>query len=220
MNKRIFCYLVVLLLVCIPLKVNALLEGQIDYSVPIDYSKLEESELAAAANQCYVKAINMGDSAEGKFNRESAKRYYQLLTDMYPENISYCLKLAIIHDISGEDRYAIGYYSKALNLKRKQAYPFYAFGNFYYKRELYRKALKYYKKSYEYGFSNHYYTLKNMAVIYEKLGDTRASLRFYNMLLELTPNDEDLQEKIRLLEDINTKNLLYYQNSRIHFSDK
>ena len=216
---RKFLFVILVLSLMYPLKADALLEGKIDYSVPIDYSVLEESELAAAANKDYVNAINKIGSAEGKSSLESAKRYYKLLGDMYPDNLSYCVKLAILYDIAGEDRYAKGYYSKALNMKRKQAYPFYAFGNYYYKREIYRKALKYYKQSYQYGFSNHYYTLKNMAVIYEKLGDTKAALRYFNMLLELTPNDEDLQEKIRLLEDINSQNLLYYQNSRIHFSD-
>ena len=219
MYMRKFLFVILVILLMYPLKANALLEGKIDYSVPIDYSLLEESELAAAANQDYVIAINKIGTNDGKIHLESAKRYYQLLGDMYPDNLSYCVKLAILYDIAGEDRYAKGYYSKALNIKRKQDYPFYAFGNFYYKRELYRKALKYYKQAYQHGFSNHYYTLKNMAVIYEKLGDTQASIRYFNMLLDLTPGDEDLQEKIRLLEDINSRNLLYYQNSRIHFSD-
>jgi len=205
----------ILMMSGVQLGAYAFQEASIEYYVPIDFSVLDKNGLAYEANKCYMEILNMPDSPEKIEKMESAKRHFKILNDIYPDSIDYCLKLAIIYDLAGEDRYAKGLYFKALSMKRNNAHPYYLFGNFYYKRENYRKALKLYNRAYELGFYNHYFTLKNMAVIYEKFGDTRCALEFYKRLQTITPNDEELNTKIRLLEDLNSGNLLYYQNSRI-----
>ena len=87
-------------------------------------------------------------------------------------------------------------------------------GEFYYKRELYRKALKHYCEAYKRGFTKNYDILYKMGDIYEKLGDTRSALKYLHDAQIQSPNPE-LDNKIKQIEIFDSTNKEYYSNTRI-----
>lgn len=101
-------------------------------------------------------------------NMTLALNLYSVLSDAYPDNIIYPLKVGKLYDTLGKDRYAKGYYFRAMNIDKSNPEPYFCLGNFYYDREQYRKALKFYLKAYDYG---NMLSKEKINAIYEKLGD-------------------------------------------------
>ena len=99
----------------------------------------------------------------------SALNLYSVLSDAYPDNINYPLKVGKLYDVLRKDRYAKGYYFRAMNIDKSNPEPYFCLGNFYYEREQYRKALKFYLKAYEYG---NILSKEKINTIYEKLGES------------------------------------------------
>ena len=93
---------------------------------------------------------------------------YTLLANAYPENITYPLKVGKLYDIIGKDRYAKGFYYRAMNIDKKNPEPYAYLGDYFYKREQYRKSLKFYLKAYDNGSVN---VKDKINTIYLKFGD-------------------------------------------------
>ena len=151
------------------------LKGGVDYSIPIDYSKLNPEELEAKAEFYYNAALG---SNEMNDNMTSALNLYTILTNISPDNIRYALRLGKLYDILGKDRYAKGKYYQAMGINPKSPEPYFYLGDFFYEREQYRKALKFYKRAYDNGYSNHSQTLIKMEDIYKRFGDTKNAKKY------------------------------------------
>ena len=193
------------------------LKGKLDYQIPIDYSMLSEEELDSKAGVYYNLALK---SYNGEINDEmtSALNLYAILCNKDPKNIFYKTRLGFLYDVIGKDKYARGCFYAAIGVDKKQPEPFFRLGEFYYRRELYKRALKMYKIAYKKGYQEHYETLYKIGDIYEKFGDTEAALRYLKLASQKSPNTE-LDNKIQRVENANLVNKEYYSNTRVRIEE-
>jgi tetratricopeptide (TPR) repeat protein len=189
----------------------AAVKGGIEYSIPVDYSKLSEQELVIKANDYYTKAIKLND---GKVSPDitNALNLYGVLQNLNPEKISYCVRQGVLYDKIGMDKYAKGDFSKAIGINSSDPEPYFYFGEFYYKRALYRKALKYYYESYERGYSTNYDLLYKLGDVYEKIGDTKSALKYLEMA-QSVGTSSDLEDKINRVKTQDLTNREYYSRN-------
>lgn len=194
------------------------LQGKLDYQIPIDYTKLSEEELDSKAGVYYNLALK---TYNGKINDEmtTALNLYAVLCNKNPKSIFYKIRLGILYDIIGKDRYAKGCFYAAIGVDKTQPEPFFRLGEFYYRRELYKRALNMYKIAYKKGYQGHYDTLYKIGDIYEKFGDTEAALKYLKLASEKSPNSE-LDSKIQRVESANQINKEYYSDTRIRLIER
>ena len=194
------------------------IQGKLDYSIPIDYTKLSREELDTKAGFYYNLAIK---NSQDKVNDEmtAALNLYKILQNQNPENTFYNIRLGHLYDIIGQDKYAKGCFYQAIGCDDSQAEPYYRLGEFYYRRQVYKRALKFYKEAYRKGFSKHYETLYKLGDIYEKFGDTEAALKYLKLASEQSPNSE-LDSKIQRVETANQANKEYYSDTRIRLIER
>ena len=181
MRQLIKNFILVILLSLSLSSVNAELSGNIDYSIPIDYTKLNAAELEENAKIYYSKAI-----VTKKLNDDmtTALNLYTMLSNTVPDNPEYALKLGKLYDVLGKDRLAKGNYYRAMGINQSNPEPYCYLGDFFYDREQYRKAFKYYKKAYDNGYSLHSHTLCRIDELQKKLCDTKKLFNFSD-----TPDD-------------------------------
>ena len=194
------------------------LKGGLEYQIPIDYSKLSTEELENKAGFYYGLALK---TSNGKVNDDmtSALNLYTILSSKNPENTFYKIRLGHLYDIIGKDRYAKGYFFQAIGTDSSQPEPYFRLGEFYYRRELYKKALNMYKEAYKRGYSGNYDTLYKIGDIYEKFGDTEAALKDLKLAAQKSPNSE-LDNKIKRVENANAINKEYYSDTRIRLMER
>lgn len=195
---------------------SASISGKIEYQIPIDYTKLSETELIEKANFYYNLALknkSLNDEMTAALN------LYTMLAHKNPQNIFYLTRLGTLYDILGQDKYAKGAFYDAIGIDSSQAEPYYRLGEFFYKRCEYKKALKMFKEAYKKGYTRHYDTAYKLGDIYAKLGDTEASLKYLKLAQELSPNSE-LDNKIIRIENANKINQEYYSDSRIRLIER
>ena len=188
-------------------------KGGIEYSIPVDYSKINEQETELKARKYFYNAERLND---GIINDDmtNALMLYTVLQQVNPENIEYPVKLGNLYDKINKDRQAKGCYFRAIGLDKSSPKPYFYLGEFYYKRELYRRALKYYNESYKLGMNTNYDLLYKMGDIYEKFGDTRSALKYLQEAQAQSVNPE-LENKIRKIESQDAINKEYYSDTRI-----
>ncbi len=194
------------------------LKGGLEYQIPIDYPKLSTEELENKAGFYYGLALK---TSNGKVNDDmtSALNLYTILSSKNPENTFYKIRLGHLYDIIGKDRYAKGYFFQAIGTDSSQPEPYFRLGEFYYRRELYKKALNMYKEAYKRGYSGNYDTLYKIGDIYEKFGDTEAALKYLKLAAQKSPNSE-LDNKIKRVENANAINKEYYSDTRIRLMER
>ena len=194
------------------------LKGGLEYQIPIDYSKLSTEELENKAGFYYGLALK---TSNGKVNDDmtSALNLYTILSSKNPENTFYKIRLGHLYDIIGKDRYAKGYFFQAIGTDSSQPEPYFRLGEFYYRKELYKKALNMYKEAYKRGYSGNYDTLYKIGDIYEKFGDTEAALKYLKLAAQKSPNSE-LDNKIKRVENANAINKEYYSDTRIRLMER
>ena len=100
--RQLSIILLTLIAICCASPTYAAVKGGIDYSIPIDYTKLSESELVGKASKAYFNAMRTND----KENEEvtNALVLYSLLQNINPTEQIYCVKLGILYDKIGLDR--------------------------------------------------------------------------------------------------------------------
>ena len=189
------------------------IKGGVEYSIPVDYSKMSEAETEIKAREYFFNAERLKD---GTINDDmtNALVLYTVLQKINPDKIEYPVKLGILYDKIGKDRQANGNFSRAIGIDNNNPLPYFYFGEFYYKRELYRRALKYYNETYKRGFETNYNLLYRMGDIYEKFGDTRSALKYLQEAQKQSANPE-LDNKIKRIELQDSVNKEYYSYTRI-----
>ncbi len=195
---------------------QAIIKGGLEYKIPIDYTKLNETELQDKAGFYYNLALKSQSHNE---EMVAALNLYSILANKNPENIFYLTRLGELYDIIGKDKYAKGAYFAAMGVDSSRPEPYFGLGEFYYKRNMFKKALKMYKEAYKNGYSRHYETVYKIGDIYEKLGDTEAALNYLKLASTLSPNSE-LDGKIKRVENADALNREYYSNTRIHLIER
>ena len=213
-QPSIIILLISLIILSSGLSANSAIRGKIDYSIPVDYSKLSESEIEAKAKVYYFNALKYKDN-EVNEDITNALMLYNVLLNINPDSIPYCLKLGSLYDKLGMDKHAKGNYSRAIGIDSSQPEPYFYMGEFYYKREMYRKALKYYGEAYSRGYTTNYDMLYKIGDIYEKFGDTRSALKYLQDASAQNPNSE-LDNKIKRIEAQHSINNEYYSDTRIN----
>ncbi len=202
-NKLHCCFVSLLfaaLLLCVN-TVHAAQSGGVSFDdYLMDYSRLHPSQIRTEADFYYNKAADSQTSAERDEFIEIAQAKYYILTMLDHEDIAAAIQLARIYDYRNKNRLAKEYFFKATNLDAYNPYANQYFGDFYYKRKDYKRAINYYKIAHENGLRNKYELNYNMAVIYEKLADLPRARLYYSACLAATPNNAELREKIRSLE--------------------
>ena len=189
------------------------IKGAVEYSIPIDYSKLKEQEIKIKAENFFYNASKLKDNIVNE-DLTNAIIHYKVLENINPDKIEYPVKLGILYDKISKDRQAKGYFSKAIGIDNTSPLPYFYLGEFYYKRESYRKALKYYNEAYSRGFESNYDILYRMGDIYEKFGDTRSALKYLYSSQKQNPNP-DIESKIKRTELQDSINKEFYSNTRI-----
>lgn len=141
----------------------------ISYSIPIEYKNLSESELKVKAEKYFNLAenINKGEITEETTN---AMVLYSILIHKNPREVIYPVKLGILYDMVKRDRYAKGNFSHAIGIDSTRYEPYFYFGEFYYKRQMYRQALKYYKRALKCSDASSELINPRMAELYKMLG--------------------------------------------------
>jgi len=205
-----------LLGICCNNTANAIEFGQIKYNNNneiIDYSKINKNEKQQLADNYLTKALTTKDLNEIKTYLKKAAAEYFIMTKLEPENIYPVIQLARIYDYLGENSYSKAYFFRALKINKNDAATNYYFGEFYYTREDYKRALFFYQRAFKNGQSENYAVLIKMAIMYEKLGDLLRANQYYKKAFLANPNNEFLPEKIRELENIKYIDSGYYTRS-------
>lgn len=214
--RHLIKILVILFFVSLP--AYSAVKGGLEYSIPIDYSKISREELEAKAGVYYQLALK---TFNGKINDEmtAALNMYKILQSQNPADTTYNIRLGYLYDVLGMNKYAKGCFYAAIGSDDSLPEPYFRLGEFYYRRQFYKRALKFYKEAYKKGFSKHYDTLYKMGDIYEKLGDTEAALKYLKLASEQNPNSE-LDAKIIRVENANQLNREYYSDTRIRLIER
>lgn len=177
-------------------------------SIFFDYSKLNSTEIQNEADGCFEMYKKSKDKNENWLDMSAGK--YYLLTKIDNTAIRPYVQLGRIYDEKNQTRLAKENFYKATNLNSLDPYANFYFGEFYYKRNDYKRALKYYKIAYNNGLNGRYDLNIKLAVIYEKFADLINAKKFYEISNSLKP-DSQLQEKIRLLNELGYDKSEYYR---------
>lgn len=188
------------------------IKGSLEYSIPIDYSKLNEEELQAEAGIYYNLALKNGANSK---DMTTALNLYHILAHKNHTNVTYLTRLGTLYDIEGKDRFAKGAFFDAMGIKPNEPEAYFRLGEFYYKRQMYKKALRFYIEAYKFGYTHHYETVYKLGDIYEKFGDTKSALKYLRIASTINTNSE-LDNKLMRVENADKINREYYSNTRIH----
>ena len=191
----------------------AMQSGNIEYNAAaklFDYSKLDVIPVLEDADMYFDMALLAEDATEKERLINLAMGKYFLASKITPQNQRIYVQLARIYDYMKKDRLAKSSFFHAINLSVNDSYTNYWFGEFYYTRRDYPRALKYFTVAYNNGFSNDYTLNLRLAVIYEKFADLINAARFYKSTYAINSENVELQEKIQAIDALNYHNSEYY----------
>ncbi|MBR6723400.1 hypothetical protein IKL64_08090 [bacterium] len=175
----------------------------------IDYTKIDKESTLKLADFYFDKALNTQDFDEKKEFLQKASGNYFILTQLEPDNIYTTIQLARVYDYEKQDSFAKAYFYKALRINKKDPITNYYFGEFFYTREEYTKAIRFYNIAFENGQSENNDVIIKLAIMYEKLGDLLRANMYYKKAYLANPSKE-LANKIREIEAIKYRNTGYY----------
>lgn len=185
--------------------------GYLEYnSVLFDYSKLNAAAIQKEADEYFEKFITSSDELFKEQYLNAAMSKYYLLTKIDYSQITPYIQLARIYDEKNNNRLAKEYFYKASNLDVNNPYANFYFGEFYFKRNDYKRALRYYNIAYNNGLNNRYDLNLRLATIYEKFADLVNAKKFYEVSYSMNPNNVDLRQKIQSLNELNYDKSEYY----------
>ena len=204
-------YILIFLVFC-ACKVNAYTQ-----SATVEYNGCPYSFKPADKAKFMKKAdVNMLLWQKSQFNQDKefylheAMRYYFMAMKMDNKYIDARIGLGRVYDALKLDNYAQEHFYSALNLNNKNPKTNFYFANYYFNRDEYMMALLYYKKAYNDGYQKNFEANYRLGIIYEKLADIQNSILYYKKALAIQPNNSELYEKIRLLDDLNYSESQYY----------
>jgi tetratricopeptide (TPR) repeat protein len=187
--------------------------GEIHYNdTLIDYSKIDKDKTLYFADFYFDKALKEKNNEEKLGYLQKASGMYFLLSQIDSGDLYPIVQMARVYDYENQNSYAKAYFYKALKIERYNAATNYYFGEYYYSRDDYRRALYFYNTAFENGYRENYDVLLKMAIMYEKLGDLLRANQYYKKAFLVKPDSKELPEKIREIEAIKYKNTGYYNS--------
>lgn len=175
----------------------------------IDYSKIDKESTLKLADFYFNNALKCNDEDEKKELLQKASGNYFILTQIEPENIYAIVQLARVYDLEKQDSFAKAYFFRALKINKKDPTTNYYFGEFFYTREEYTNAIRFYNIAFENGYKENDDVVLKLAIMYEKLGDLLRANMYYKKAYLANPSKQ-LASKIREIESIKYKNTGYY----------
>ncbi len=180
----------------------------------IDYTKVDKDATKKLADYYFEKAITTQDKNKRKEFLQKASGEYFILTQIEPQDLYSIVQLARVYDFEKENSYAKAYFFRALKIDKKNAATNYFFGEFYYARDEYIKAIHFYNIAFENGYRENFDVLLKMAIMYEKLGDLLRANQYYKKAFLVQPENTIIPDKIRELESLKYRNSGYYNKRR------
>ena len=203
--------LLVVFIFIISMPCLAVQKGSVEYDgIEVDYSILNGSGILKEADSYFEKYTSNNDP---KMLTTAMAQYY-IVTKIYPNDIYPAVQLARTYDEAKNDRLAKEFFYRAISMNKDDSYANYYFGDFYYKRDDYRRALRLFKRSYENGYSEVYDLNLKIATIYEKLADLKSAKYYYNKAYSLNPSASVLKDKVIQIESLNYDKSDYYREKK------
>ncbi len=206
--KKILNLAVCLLIFVLPC--FAVEKGSVKYEDNLmDYSVLDGQKILQEADSFFeqyetTKNPNYLSTAMGK---------YYIVTKIYPIEIYPMVQLARTYDEKKLDKFAKEYFSICYDINKKDPYLNYYMGDFYYKRNDFKRALRYFKRAYDNGYSEYYDLNVKIATIYEKFADLLTAKYYYEKAFSLDQSNTNLKDKTLQIESLNYYDSGYYKNS-------
>ena len=204
--------LFVLLLVFLPhMPAFSVQSGGVEYVVPIDYSLLDEKLINEDAEKLFTEFLNSPEKVNNPEFMEKLINDYAVLSKINKDNPLYFVRLGIIYDKTGKDRWAKSNFCRGANIIPDYPYAFFSFGNYFFDRSEYRKALREYLRADKCGYGENPENLFKIGVIYEKMGDYSTAIKYYRAS-NTRQNKPEVLKKIQVLEDKLKINSLYNES--------
>lgn len=175
---------------------TAFAQNNEDANLSVDFSKFNSETSRDSADYHFQKALDSDNPKEKEENLKKSAAQYYIVTNTDKSNPYAYIQLARIYDMQKKDSYAKAYFFRALGINSTNADANLYFGDFYFSRMQYRKALDYYQKALQYGKTNNSELYKNIGYIYERFGDLPRANVYYKKSVALNPKDKDLSSKI------------------------
>ncbi len=202
----LFTFLCLIILPCFAVE-----KGSVKYEDNlIDYSVLNGQEILNDADAFFEKYENTGDK---KYLSTAMGKYY-IVTKIYPVEIYPMVQLARTYDEKKLDRFAKQYFYTCLDIDKKDLYLNYYFGDFYFKRHDYKRALRHFKIAYKNGYSEYYDLNLKIATIYEKFADLLTAKYYYEKAYSLNSANSNLKDKAIQIDSLNYQQSGYYNSIR------
>lgn len=208
-NKHFLTFLFTLLTFsCVP--VFAAHKASVRYDESrIDYSVLNSQVILQEADDYFDK---FEQTNEPKYLTTAMAKYY-ILTRINPLDLYSTVQLARTYDYKKADKYAKEYFNIGLDIDKNDAYLNYYFGDFYFTRTDYKRALRYYKKAYNNGYGDNYDLNIKIATIYEKFADLLNAKYYYGKANSIKQT-ESVTNKINDITQLNYDKSEYYGSSK------
>ena len=188
--------------------------GRNDYNCKaLNYTSLNPKKIREEAQKDFYLYFKTSDIMQKEKYINSAMNKYYILTQINPSDIDAYIKLGKIYDEKNISKLAENCFYRALNMNKETVMANFYFGDYYYKRSDYKKALYYYKIAYNNGVAKTYDFNLKLAIIYEKLADLSNAKKFYEISYNIKA-DNKIGEKIQLLNELNYDKSDYYHNIR------
>lgn len=212
-NLKLNLFLILIITSLLNTSVYAIQKGLLEYDDNrVDYSLMNPEPIQIEADYYLDTALATQDFKIQKQLLEVASGKYFLLSKINPQAITPYVQLARIYDITKHDKYAKEYFYKATNLEYLNPFANFYFGEYYFKRNDFRRALKYYQIAYQNGYNEIYELNIRLAMIYEKLGDLENARKYYNTAITIDSSDSNIINKIEQLNQLNYDSSEYYHN--------
>ncbi len=187
-------------------------KGSVKYEDNLmDYSVLDGQKILQEADSFFEQYEMTKDP---KYLSTAMGKYY-IVTKIFPVEIYPMVQLARTYDEKKLDRFAKEYFSICYDINKKDPYLNYYMGDFYYKRNDFKRALRYFKRAYENGYGEYYDLNLKIATIYEKFADLLTAKYYYEKAFSLNSENTNLKDKALQIESLNYPNSGYYNNNSI-----
>lgn len=185
-------------------------KGSVKYEDNLmDYSVLDGQKILQEADSFFEQYETTKDP---KYLSTAMGKYY-IVTKIYPVEIYPMVQLARTYDEKKLDKFAKEYFSICYDINKKDPYLNYYMGDFYYKRNDFKRALRYFKRAYDNGYSEYYDLNVKIATIYEKFADLLTAKYYYEKAFSLDQSNTNLKDKTLQIESLNYYDSGYYKNS-------
>ncbi len=207
-KKNILLLFIIFLL---GLSSSAIEKASVKYDVDlIDYKKLNSQVILNEADNFFEQYLVTKDK---KYLSTAMGKYY-ILTQIHPVDMYPTVQLARTYDFANLDRIAKGYFSNGYDINKKDPYLNYHHAEFYFRRNDFKRALRYYKVACNNGYANNYDLNYKIATIYEKFADLKNALYYYEKAYSLNPENILLKEKSMLIRSLDYDKSEYYKTIR------